>query len=471
MFTRTLRSRLTGAKHRYISTAILTTTIGITTYSTYQNNNSVVHTTSSSAATTVSTSPSSSTSSLNDSYDIATLHKRFNFLPGEKIRKFTGNQHEDMEELVLRVQDEICIAIANIDGKMGGFHEDQWLRKEGGKGRSRVLQDGKVFEKAGVNVSIVHGTLPAAAVIQMRSRGKEYLVGSGPFPFYACGISLVIHPHNPHAPTSHANYRYFEVEIPLSESEKLLPEYSNQTKKKLWWFGGGADLTPSYLYNDDAEYFHTTLRKALDAHDEPHWKVNTTSSTTTASPCQYYPRFKAWCDDYFLIPHRKERRGIGGIFFDDLDHSSKATLGMNYLSPELQTIVKDNTSLSTVANTPTTLLPMIADCAESFIAAYAPIVEKRKDTPFTEAEKQWQQLRRGRYVEFNLVYDRGTKFGLATPGSRIESILMSLPLTARWEYMHRPTIGSPEYKLLSVVENPIDWVNVGIGASKANIPQ
>lgn len=406
MFTQSFRLRLGGAMHRYLGAAIVTgTTIGMV----YTK----LNTTGTSYTASSSSSPSSSSV---PTYDMETLHKRYNFLPGAKQRKFTGDQRQDMEELVLRVQDEICNSLAVIDGTPGGFHEDQWLRKEGGKGRSRVLQEGKIFEKAGVNVSIVHGSLPAAAVMQMRSRGKDYLVGQGPFPFYACGISLVIHPRNPHAPTSHANYRYFEVEIPLSDSEKALPENRNQTKKNIWWFGGGADLTPSYLYKEDSEYFHATLRKALDTHDDPSWKDNT-NPALTASPRQYYPRFKAWCDDYFLIPHRNERRGIGGIFFDDLDHSSKATLGINYLPPELQTIVKSSvasssSSSSTTAtsnatdDSPTALLPMIADCAESFIAAYAPIVEKRKDTPFTDTERQWQQLRRGRYVEFNLVYDR-----------------------------------------------------------------
>jgi coproporphyrinogen III oxidase len=310
---------------------------------------------------------------------------------------------DNMEMLIKSVQDEICDAIAKCDGEKA-FLEDSWQRKEGGGGRSRVLQDGKVFEKAGVNVSVVHGKLSKAAVQAMKSRGKDELEGED-LPFFACGVSLVIHPKNPKAPTSHANYRMFEVIIPARDGKE---------EKRVWWYGGGADLTPSYLYEEDAQHFHRTLKDVCDKHDK-----------------SYYPEFKSWCDRYFFIPHRGETRGVGGIFFDDLT--------------ETDTRSRED------------IFAFVSDAAHAFVEGYVPIVEKRKDEAFSEEEKVWQQLRRGRYVEFNLVYDRGTKFGLATPGSRIESILMSLPLTARWEYMNTPEAGSPEDKLLQVLRNPRDW--------------
>lgn len=487
-------------------------------------------TSASPAVVTAGTSSAADSSSLVQ-YNTAELWSKYNFTPGEKTRQWRGDIRTDMADLVYAVQDQICAGIAAVDGPTTRFHEDVWSRPEGGGGRSRVLQGGKVFEKAGVNVSVVHGSLPAAAVSQMRSRvGKGGLSGAGPFPFFACGVSLVIHPHNPHAPTSHANYRYFEVEIPKTAEELVssslgLPTFpahaistvaktgsdgppatsgeaagSNHGLKKLWWFGGGADLTPSYLYPEDAKYFHQTLKAGLDAHDDPSW----------TGVQKYYPRFKAWCDDYFRILHRKESRGVGGIFFDDLDPETKATLAEQYLPPALQQELKQKSSVvattsggsDSATSGPYSILPMIADCAESFLPAYAPIVAARKETPFTEEEKQWQQLRRGRYVEFNLVYDRwvvkhvvvivaglvieriaivellrtrtavaplsppvrsGTKFGLATPNARIESILMSLPLTARWEYCQTPKPGSREAAMTDALQHPRDWLGVGVG--------
>jgi coproporphyrinogen III oxidase len=255
-----------------------------------------------------------------------------------------------------------------------------------------------VFEKAGVNISVVHGTLPPAAVQQMKSRGKDFKSVEGKLPFWAVGISSVIHPHNPHMPTIHFNFRYFEV------------EESNGNKQ--YWFGGGTDLTPSYLVEEDAVHFHTVLKDACDHHDKT-----------------YYPKFKKWCDDYFVVSHRDERRGIGGIFFDDVDYPSQEEA-----------------------------FAFIKSCTKAIIPAYLPIVKRHLNDTYTEQEKQWQQLRRGRYVEFNLVYDRGTKFGLFTPGARIESILMSLPLTARWEYMHQPAEGTREAEILAVLHKPKDWI-------------
>ncbi|RUS26469.1 Coproporphyrinogen III oxidase [Jimgerdemannia flammicorona] len=302
-----------------------------------------------------------------------------------------------MEQYIKDLQNRIVAEIENIDGTQ--FKRDLWQRKEGGDGISCVLQDGNILEKAGVMVSIVYGKLPKAAVLQMRNdRGKDLEV-DGPSPFFAAGISIIMHPKNPNAPTVHMNYRYFEVE-------------NEDGSPKMAWFGGGADLTPSYLFEEDAVHFHKTLKAVCDKHDK-----------------EYYPKFKKWCDDYFHLKHRNETRGVGGIFFDDLDDKS-----------------------------PEEIFAFVRDMGNAFVPSYVPILKRRKDIAFTEEMKQWQQLRRGRYVEFNLIWDRGTKFGLQTPGSRTESILMSLPLTARWEYMYEPKMGGREEKLLEVLRKPREWV-------------
>lgn len=298
---------------------------------------------------------------------------------------------QKMIDLVQHLQDTTCAAIERIDG--GRFREDAWERDGGGGGTSRVLQDGQVFEKAGVNVSVVHGTLSAEAA---RSMGGGHELGGQDLDFFATGVSLVLHPHNPMAPTAHANYRYFER--------------GDGSKPGSWWFGGGADLTPAYLFDDDARHFHRLHKEACDRHDPT-----------------FYRRFKKWCDEYFVIAHRGESRGVGGIFFDNLHEHDRSAL-----------------------------YAFIADCGACFVPAYVPIVERRCQLPYTDAQKQWQQIRRGRYVEFNLVYDRGTRFGLRTAG-RVESILMSLPLTARWEYGHEPEAGSQEARLLDVLREPTEW--------------
>ena len=245
------------------------------------------------------------------------------------------------------------------------------------------MTDGRLFEKAGVNITVTHGLPPPAAAAQMRARRKD-LGGDPkePLPYFACGISLVIHPHNPHVPTVHANYRYFEIPAAQGAPDDSPP--------RTWWFGGGSDLTPSYLREADAEHFHTTLRSACQAHD-----------------ATYYGRFKAWCDKYFWLKHRGEARGVGGIFFDDLDSGSTG-------KPQHE------------------LFAFVKSCGDSFVPSYCPIVEKHCNLPFTPEEKRWQQLRRGRYVEFNLLYDRGTKFGLNS-GGNTDSILMSLPPEAKWK--------------------------------------
>jgi len=403
------------------------------------------------------------------------------------------------EKMIREAQGEICAALEELDGE-AKFCEDAWTRPGGGGGISRVLQDGKVFEKAGVGVSVVYGTLPPDAVRAASSKagkpaapkageptdvefrwsrggGTVDLAGSfnnwgltplqkgkdGTFstkvrlpagekvyykfvvdgkwlcdpgqpaendpggaqnnfvipgtkpkaggaagaagageriPFFAAGISSVVHPRNPHAPTMHFNYRYFETEADPSLG------------KRAWWFGGGQDISPAYLYEEDIKHFHGTLKKTCDKHDK-----------------EYYPKFKKWADEYFFIPHRGERRGLGGVFFDDQNDRDQDTI-----------------------------FKFSRDMANSVVEAYVPIVAKRCNSKFTEKEKEWQQLRRGRYVEFNLVYDRGTTFGLKT-GGRIESILMSLPLTASWMYDQKPEPGSPEEKLLKACQTPPDsWM-------------
>jgi coproporphyrinogen III oxidase len=315
------------------------------------------------------------------------------------------------ESTVRQMQHNICTMIERVDGK-SKFMEDVWQRKEGGGGWTRVLKDGDVFEKAGVNVSTVFGELPPEAQRQMKSRGVN-ITGTGKAPFFACGISLVIHPKNPMAPTIHANYRFFELTDP-------------QTNEKIWWFGGGSDLTPSYLFEEDAIEFHQAYKDACDKHDPT-----------------FYKKFKKWCDEYFFITHRGEARGIGGIFFDDLDSIGSLTSSEK----------SNNESQRKEA-----LRQFAIDCCNALIKTYEPIMNRRKNMSFDQEQKRWQQLRWGRYVEFNLAIDRGTRFGLQTPGSRIESILMSLPETARWEYGHVPKPGSREELLLNVLRKPKDWV-------------
>ncbi|CAN0927563.1 Oxygen-dependent coproporphyrinogen-III oxidase, chloroplastic [Linum grandiflorum] len=310
----------------------------------------------------------------------------------------TGEVRCRFEKMIREAQDSVCKALEAVDGA-GKFKEDVWSRPGGGGGISRVLQDGAVFEKAGVNVSVVYGVMPPEAYRAARSASADQK--PGPIPFFAAGISSVLHPKNPFAPTLHFNYRYFETDAP-----KDAPGAPRQ-----WWFGGGTDLTPAYIFEDDVKHFHSIQKQACDKFDP-----------------SFYPRFKKWCDDYFYIKHRGERRGLGGIFFDDLNDYDQEML-----------------------------LSFATECANSVIPAYVPIVERRKDTPFTDQQQAWQQLRRGRYVEFNLVYDRGTTFGLKT-GGRIESILVSLPLSARWEYDHKPEEGSEEWKLLDACINPREWV-------------
>ena len=292
---------------------------------------------------------------------------------------------------LLQLQNQITSKLEEVDG-VAKFREDIWTRPEGGGGITRVIENGAVFEKGGVNVSAVHGKLPDTMQQMFKVLEAD---------FFACGISLVIHPKNPMVPTVHANWRYFEM-------------YDDNGNIINSWFGGGQDLTPYYLFEEDAKHFHQTSKTACDKHNQ-----------------DFYPKYKKQCDTYFWNAHRKEARGIGGLFFDYCKADEKMEMANWY--------------------------NFVTEVGNSFLEAYVPIVEKRKDINFTAAQKTWQEIRRGRYVEFNLVHDKGTLFGLKTNG-RIESILMSLPPKVQWIYDHHPEVGSEEEKLIKVLENPKNWI-------------
>lgn len=293
-----------------------------------------------------------------------------------------------VKDYLLGLQDRICQRLQQVDG--GEFIQDDWQREGGGGGRTRVIADGAVIEKGGVNFSHVFGDkLPPSA-----TQARPELAGRC---FQAMGVSLVIHPQNPYVPTSHANVRLFIAEKP--------------GEAPVWWFGGGYDLTPYYGFEEDCIAWHQTAKSACDPFGD-----------------EVYPRFKRWCDDYFYLPHRCEPRGIGGLFFDDFNDGS-----FEHCFAFLQSV------------------------GDSYIEAYLPIMAKRKDTAFGERERQFQLYRRGRYVEFNLVQDRGTIFGLQSNG-RTESILMSLPPLVRWQYDYQPEPGSPEAQLTDYYLTARDWV-------------
>ena len=303
-----------------------------------------------------------------------------------------------VEAYLKTLQDQICGELAEEDGGTG-FREDRWERPGGGGGRSRVLEDGAVFEKGGINFSHVHGeALPPSA-----SASRPELAERS---FQAMGVSLVMHPRNPYVPTSHMNVRFFIAEKPGAEA--------------VWWFGGGFDLTPYYGFDDDARHWHRTARAACEGFGDPH-----------EDSAALHARLKDWCDQYFYLKHRAEPRGIGGLFFDDLD-----AWGFTQSFTFLRSV------------------------AEHYLPAYRPIVARRKATPWSERERAFQCYRRGRYVEFNLVYDRGTLFGLQS-GGRTESILMSLPPEVHWRYDWRPEPGTPEARLYERYLVPRDWLAGG----------
>jgi coproporphyrinogen III oxidase len=297
---------------------------------------------------------------------------------------------EEITDWFQSLQDTICDQLETADGN-GIFHEDIWKREGGGGGRTRVITNGQIIEKGGVNFSAVHGTLaPNISEALGLSKSK----------FYATGVSIVMHPLSPMVPIIHMNVRYFET--------------TNEVGEKKWWFGGGIDLTPHYVDPKDATYFHTQLKQVCDQHDP-----------------EYYSEFKTWADDYFFIKHRNETRGIGGIFFDRLNEQkgkSKAEL-----------------------------FEFVKAVGESFAPIYVHLMTKNHKLDYTKDHVKWQKLRRGRYVEFNLVWDKGTKFGLDTDG-RTESILMSLPPQANWEYNFEPVIDSEEEKTLKLLKKGINWI-------------
>lgn len=292
---------------------------------------------------------------------------------------------------IQKLQDTITSKLETLDGK-AKFKEDLWERPEGGGGRSRVIENGNVFEKGGVNISAVHGKLPDSMQAYFGVKDAD---------FFACGLSLVLHPKSPMVPTVHANWRYFEM---YDQDGNIVDQ----------WFGGGQDLTPYYLFEEDAKHFHQTCKIACDKHNP-----------------DFYLKYKARCDEYFFNTHRHEARGIGGLFFDYCKANDGMTMEDWY--------------------------DFVTEVGNSFLEAYVPIVEKRKDLDYTKAQRDWQEIRRGRYVEFNLVHDKGTLFGLKTNG-RIESILMSLPPHVQWVYDHHPEKGSEEEKLIEVLQNPREWV-------------
>jgi len=344
------------------------------------------------------------------------------------------NVKENWISFIHDLQNRICSALEEVDGK-ATFFEDTWERPEGGGGKTRVIANGNVFEKAGVNTSIVFGDVTDAMRTQLKIDGAKW---------FACGLSSVIHPINPFVPTVHCNYRMFEL---YNEKDEVIDR----------WFGGGTDLTPYYLFEEDAKHFHQTYKNVCDAFD-----------------ASFYPKFKKECDNYFVNWHRNaERRGIGGIFYDYQREDTAPFNSPKGEKPNAQTSLvqdADNSLNSMTGEAGAQMAPSTGGgrgeafwiefakaCGNAFIDAYIPIVEKRKSTNYTTENKYWQEIRRGRYVEFNLVHDRGTLFGLKTNG-RIESILMSLPPTVRFEYNYQPAFGSEEYKLQEACLHPREWL-------------
>lgn len=305
----------------------------------------------------------------------------------------SNNEIKKVREFLLNLQNSICAELEAIDGSTE-FNCDSWNRDEGGTGISRVISDGKVIEKGGVNFSHVFGESlpPSATASRPELAGRKY---------QAMGVSLVIHPRNPFSPTSHANFRFF------------IAEPNDDHAKAVWWFGGGYDLTPYYGFEEDCQHWHQEAQRACSTEIE-----------------NYYARFKKHCDDYFYIKHRKEPRGVGGLFFDDFNEG------------DFQHCFQ-----------------LVQQIANSYLPAYKPILIRRKDLQYTTKQKEFQEYRRGRYVEFNLVHDRGTLFGLQSGVGRIESILMSLPPIVRWTYDWKPDPGSEEERLYTEFLRPRNWIS------------
>ncbi|KAF0652177.1 coproporphyrinogen III oxidase [Cyanobium sp. Copco_Reservoir_LC18] len=311
--------------------------------------------------------------------------------------------------LLMGLQDSICAGLASLDGG-ADFEEQSWERPEGGGGRSRVMKDGRVFEQGGVNFSEVEGERLPPSILSQRPEAEGHR-------WFATGTSMVLHPRNPYVPTVHLNYRYFEA-------------------GPVWWFGGGADLTPYYPFLEDARHFHRTLKGACDGVDPA-----------------YYQVFKPWCDEYFFLKHRGETRGVGGIFYDYQDPGGVLYKGGDPEGPAAAA----SAAVGPLHQNWEQLFALASACGNAFLPSYVPIVERRHGLPWGEVERQFQLYRRGRYVEFNLVFDRGTIFGLQTNG-RTESILMSLPPLVRWEYGYTAAEGSREALLTDLFTRPQNWL-------------
>jgi coproporphyrinogen III oxidase len=320
------------------------------------------------------------------------------------------DSRERAKSFVKDLQDKICAGLEELDGK-AKFIEDNWEREEGGGGRTRVIRDGGVFEQGGVNYSEVWGDHLPPSILTQRPEAAGHR-------FFATGTSMVLHPRNPYIPTVHLNYRYFEA-------------------GPVWWFGGGIDLTPYYPFVEDVQHFHRTIKEACDRHNP-----------------EYYPAFKRWCDEYFYLKHRQETRGVGGIFFDYQDGNGLLYRGPN---PDGEA-AKYSQKVGKVQSSWENIFEFAQSCGYSFLDSYVPIAEKHKNMEYGDRERNFQLYRRGRYVEFNLVYDRGTIFGLQTNG-RTESILMSLPPLVRWEYNYYPEAGTREAQLYETFLKPQDWLN------------
>lgn len=314
-------------------------------------------------------------------------------------------------QLMKQLQDKISQALEELDGR-GKFQQDEWERAEGGGGRSRVMREGAVLEQGGVGFSEVWGDKLPPSILAQRPEAEGHK-------WFATGTSMVLHPRNPYIPTVHLNYRYFEA-------------------GPVWWFGGGADLTPYYPFAEDAANFHSSLKQACDQHNS-----------------EYYPVFKRWCDEYFYLKHRQEMRGVGGIFFD-----YQSGQGSLYKGPHPEGAAADySDQLETPApRSWEEMFAFVKECGEAFLPSYVPIVERRRSMEYGDRERNFQLYRRGRYVEFNLVYDRGTIFGLQTNG-RTESILMSLPPLVRWQYGYQPEPNTPEAELYETFLKPQDWAS------------
>ncbi|KIY50611.1 coproporphyrinogen III oxidase [Fistulina hepatica ATCC 64428] len=356
-------------------------------------------------------------------------------------------------EYITNLQQQVVATLEELDPESPGFNVNEWIRSNGdatrsndnknssgGGGKACVLSASankdSLLEKAAVNISLIHGTLPPASVKQMATQHSSVQYDTDPhysqdLPFFSGGISIVIHPRNPNAPSAHANYRYFEI---LDRDAE--PESGEGARVLAWWFGGITDLTPSYLFEEDARHFHGTLKLACDRHG-----------------AALYPAFKRCCDEYLYIPHRQEHRGLGGLRFDDLCDEPHTLL---------QSDDESNLTGSRLQRprTPDEIFALVRDLGDAFIPSYRPILLKRLRMPFTSRMRRWQLIRRGHYIEFNLVYERGTKFGLATPGVQTENVLVSLPEEARWEYMCELGVegdGSKESEVVAVLKYPRDW--------------